>query len=53
MRCFTADAPDTDRPAIAIVGGRNAGYESREIASGWQQLAENGIAVVTRIGAGY
>ena len=34
--------PDTDRPAIAIVGGRNAGYESREIAAGFgRQLAEN------------
>lgn len=40
--------PDTDRPAIAIVGGRNTGYESREIAAGFgRQLAENGIAVVS------
>ena len=45
--------PDTDRPAIAIVGGRNAGYESREIAAGFgRQLAENGIAVVSGLARG-
>ena len=45
--------PDTDRPAIAIVGGRNTGYESREIAAGFgRQLAENGIAVVSGLARG-
>lgn len=50
---YRGNLPEEDRPAVAVVGGRNASYESRSIAGKLgRQLAENGIAVISGLARG-
>lgn len=50
---YRGKLPSAKRPAVAVVGGRNASYESREIARMFgRQLAENGISVVSGLARG-
>lgn len=50
---YRGHLPREDRPIVAIVGGRNASYEGREIARNFgRQLAENGIQIVSGLARG-
>lgn len=50
---FRGHLPPKDHLTVAVVGGRNASYESREIARNFGiQLAENGISVVSGLARG-
>lgn len=50
---FRGHLPPQNRLTVAVVGGRNASYESREIARNFgRELAENGISVVSGLARG-
>ncbi|MCH5268008.1 MAG: DNA-processing protein DprA [Lachnospiraceae bacterium] len=50
---YRGHLPLQNRPVVAVVGGRNASHESREIARSFgRQLAENGISVVSGLAQG-
>lgn len=47
------EIPDNDKPAVAIVGSRNASHEGLEIARKFgRELAENGIRIISGLARG-
>ena len=47
------EIPDDDKPAVAIVGSRNASHEGLEIARKFgRELAENGIRIISGLARG-